>query len=118
MTTPIDVEFLLAGQNFVNSILDKVENDIDSKNILLPIITEFIEKCSHMGIYYKLDLDKNICFLEKFNKDLYVSYSKTDSKTLNNVNDDTNTINNECYIDALDGLLDEGDDEDDDADDR
>jgi hypothetical protein len=70
-------EFLLVGQNFANNLLDMIKDDFDSKDIYLPIITDFIEKCSNMGIYYKLDLDKNICFLEKFDKNLYASKIKS-----------------------------------------
>ena len=76
MNDTIDLEFLLIGQNFANGILDIIKNDIVNKEIYLPIIADFIENSSHMGIYYKLDLDKNICFLERFDKNLYVSYSK------------------------------------------
>ena len=69
-------EFLLVRQNFANNLLDMIKDDFDSKYIYLPIITDFIENCSNMGIYYKLDLDKNICFLEKFDKNLYASFCK------------------------------------------
>jgi len=82
MDDSIDVEFLLVGQNFVNSILDAIKEDLENKDIFVSIITDFIIKCSHMGIFYKLNLDKNICFLERFDKSLYVSFNKKYKKSI------------------------------------
>jgi len=109
MNNKIGVEFLLAGQKFINDILDIVGNNVsddeindilynlennvkdcdddksnkskgvadENSGIYLSAITDFIKKCSNMGIYYKLDLTNNICFLERFDRKLYESACKT-----------------------------------------